>query len=237
MRNEDTLLKKKIFFVTGTDTDSGKTFVSCSILCAAQGQGYSTAAIKPVAAGVSNSSQGLQNEDVIALAEHCSLPLTLSDINPVCFKDPIAPHIAAGREGITLNAGNIAEQCQKIISMQADLTLIEGAGGWKVPLSEQETMADIAKTLGIPVILIVGMRLGCLNHALLTAQSILADGVSLVGWIANQIDPEMSVYQENLSTLVNIMPAPMLAEIPQLDDEDGVSQASQFIDVEKILSA
>ena len=237
MSNKDTISAEKLFFITGTDTNAGKTFASCSILSAAQVQGYSTAAIKPVAAGVSNSPQGLQNEDVIALAQYCSLPLTLSDINPVCFKDPIAPHIAAQRAGINLNAGNIAEQCQKIINMKADLTLVEGAGGWKVPLSEQETMADIAKHLEIPVILIVGMRLGCLNHALLTAQSILADGVRLAGWIANQIDPEMSVYQENLATLVNLMPAPMLAELPWLDGKDGVSQASRFIDVEKLLSA
>jgi len=237
MSNKDTISAQKLFFITGTDTNAGKTFASCSILCAAQAQGYLTAAIKPVAAGVSNSPQGLQNEDVIALSEYCSLPLTLSDINPVCFKDPIAPHIAAQRAGINLNAGNIAEQCQKIINMKADLTLVEGAGGWKVPLSEQETMADIAKHLEIPVILIVGMRLGCLNHALLTAQSILADGLRLAGWVANQIDPEMSVYQENVSTLVDLMPAPMLAEIPWLDGEDSAGRALKFIDIERIMSA
>lgn len=235
--NTQTLSDAKIFFITGTDTDSGKTYTSCKILSAAKARGMSTAAIKPVAAGVSKTSQGLQNDDVLALAEQCTIALALSDINPVCFTDPIAPHIAAAKEGVSLDAGNIAVQCQKVIEMNADLTLVEGAGGWKVPLSNTETMADIARILQLPVILVVGMRLGCLNHALLSAQSILADGVHLAGWIANQLDPAMPVYQENLSTLISLMPAPMLAEIPWHDSMSPAIEVGEFIALEKILSA
>jgi dethiobiotin synthetase len=228
---------QKIFFIAGTDTDVGKTFASCSILSAARAKGYSTAAIKPVAAGVSKCDEGIQNEDVVALSEYCSIALTYEQINPVCFADPIAPHIAAAQSGISLDASSIAKECGEVLSRNADLTLVEGAGGWKVPLSETETMADIARKLDIPVILIVGMRLGCLNHALLSAQSILADGLRLAGWIANQIDADMPVYQENISTLVNMMPAPMLAEIPRIEGKDSVSQVIGLIDVERILSA
>ena len=235
--SKENLSASKIFFITGTDTDAGKTFASCKILSAAKALGMSTAAIKPVAAGVNKSAQGMQNDDVIALAEQCSLPLAFSDINPVCFSDPIAPHIAAAKEGVNLQADNIALQCQKVIEMNADLTLVEGAGGWKVPLSNTETMADIAKILQLPVILIVGMRLGCLNHALLSAQSILADGVHLAGWIANQLDPDMPVYQENLSTLISLMPAPMLAEIPWHDSRCPDTEAGEFTGLERILSA
>ena len=211
--------------------------ISCSILSAIQQKGLSTAAVKPVAAGVTSSSQGMQNEDVVALANYCSISLTLKDINPVCFSEPIAPHIAAARTGIKLDAASIAGQCQNIVNKNANLTLIEGAGGWKVPLSENETMADIVIQLEIPVILIVGMRLGCLNHALLSAQSVLADGVRLAGWVANQIDPNMSAYQENLSTLKALMPSPMLTEIPWLQGDDLVKQAACYIEVERILSA
>ena len=159
---------QKIFFITGTDTDAGKTFVSCSILAAAKAQGLTTAAVKPVAAGVSETSRGLHNDDVIALAENCSLELALDEINGVCLNEAIAPHIAAARSGIKLDAKSIVEHCRKVIDKKADLTLVEGAGGWRVPLSHQETMADIARLLEVPVILVVGMRLGCLSHALLT---------------------------------------------------------------------
>lgn len=223
------------YFVTGTDTDAGKTLVSCAILTAASKQGYSTAALKPVAAGLTASEPGSQNDDVLALASTCSIALAFEAINPVCFPEPIAPHIAAFKAGQTLEARTIAQQCAPVLDQKADLTLIEGAGGWKVPLSNSETMADLARELGVPVILVVGMRLGCLNHALLTAQAILADGLSLHGWIANRVDPDMQAYTENRDTLKSMMPAPLLAEIPWTDATDKISELAGHIELEGFL--
>jgi len=202
------------FFVTGTDTDAGKTRVACAILASARQHGYSTAALKPVAAGV--NADGV-NEDVLLLHRECTLELSPRDINPACFNDPVAPHICAAEAGISLTAQTLALQCRPVLDLQADLTLVEGAGGWKVPLNSRETLADLARQLDIPVILVVGMRLGCLNHALLTAQAIAADGATLAGWIANRVDAGMQRYEENLATLKALLPAPLVAEMPRLD--------------------
>jgi dethiobiotin synthetase len=223
------------FFVTATDTDAGKTLVSCAILLAARAKGLSTAALKPVAAGIISTENEAQNEDVIALASCCSLPLTCKEINPVCFPEPVAPHIGAAKHGPELDATKLADLCQPVLKQQANLTVIEGAGGWRVPLSDNETMADLVRILGVPVILVVGMRLGCLNHALLTAQSIQADGVPFAGWIANRSDPDMRAYAENLASLKTMMPAPLLAEIPWLDTQSNRDEAAKYIDLEKLL--
>lgn len=205
------------YFITGTDTDVGKTRVACAILAAARQQGFSTAALKPVAAGI--NERGV-NADVEALSHLCSVDLSLSDINPVCFDAPIAPHIAAAQAGRVLAASELALQCRPVLDRQADLTLVEGAGGWKVPLNTDETLADLVRALNIPVILVVGMRLGCLNHALLTAQAIAADGAQLAGWIANRIDPDMQSYQDNLETLKVMLPVPLLVEMPWSENTD-----------------
>jgi dethiobiotin synthetase len=226
------------FFITATDTDAGKTLVSCAMLIAAREKGLSTAALKPVAAGVISTNESVQsdaqNEDVIALASCCSLPLTFKEINPVCFPEPVAPHIGAAKLGPALDATMLSELCQPTLNKQANLTVIEGAGGWRVPLSESETMADLVRVLGVPVILVVGMRLGCLNHALLTAESIQAEGVPFAGWIANRIDPNMQAYAENLTTLQTMMPAPLIAEIPWLDSDSGMDEAASYIDLTKL---
>lgn len=204
----------RAFFVTGTDTGVGKTFAACSMLEAARRQGMSTAAVKPVAAGVIDSPQGPVNEDVLALSGYCSMSLPVSLINPVCFDEPIAPHIAALGTGRHLDADDLAQACKKVLAKGADFTLIEGAGGWKVPLNDTETLADLATLLSIPVVLVVGMRLGCLNHALLTARAIEDDGLQLAGWIANEPGPRMDCYQENLTTLEKLLKAPLIGEIP-----------------------
>ncbi len=217
------------FFVTGTDTDAGKTRAACAMLAAARQQGYSTAALKPVAAGV--NAEGF-NEDVVQLHRECTLDLTPGVINPVCFDTPIAPHIAALETGISLTAAGLAAQCRPVLERQADLTLVEGAGGWKVPLNARETLADLARLLDIPVILVVGMRLGCLNHAMLTAQAIEADGAKLAGWIANRVDPGMDRYADNLATLEALLQAPLVAEIPRLDPGES---GSRFIKLEALL--
>tara|TARA_B110000495_G_C22951868_1_gene557456 strand:+ start:290 stop:958 length:669 start_codon:yes stop_codon:yes gene_type:complete len=220
----------KTYFITGTDTDVGKTFVSCNLLQAAKLKGLSTAAIKPIAAGGVISNEELQNEDALLLQKNCTLGLSYKEINPFCLKQAIAPHIAAQNEGVSLKASELAGHCNNIMSKKADLTLIEGAGGWQVPLNQDEFIGDIVKILNIPVILVVGIKLGCLNHALLTAKALRKDGVVLHGWIANQIDPLMPAYEKNIESLIEKIEAPLLANIPWAFDTK-----SRIVPIECIL--
>lgn len=203
------------FFVTGTDTEVGKTAVSCGLLAAAAGHGWRTAAVKPVAAGCDDNGQ---NEDALSLQAAMTEPLDYSQINPVALQAAIAPHIAAGLEGKRLQASRLAGLCRGVMLGAADFVLIEGAGGWRVPINPRETLADVAVELGVGVILVVGMRLGCINHALLTAEAIRRDGLPLAGWVANQPGPRMDQHEENLETLRQLLPAPLLGEVPQLPD-------------------
>lgn len=201
----------KTWFVTGTDTGVGKTAVSCGLLLAAAKAGLRTAAIKPVAAGCDDDGR---NEDALALQACMTEPLDYEQINPVALPDAIAPHIAANRAGKRLQASRLAGLCRGVMLGGADFILIEGAGGWRVPLSPRETLADLAKELGVGVILVVGMRLGCINHALLTAEAIRRDGLPLAGWVANQCGPRMECHEENLATLQQMLPAPLLGDAP-----------------------
>lgn len=204
----------KTFFITGTDTDAGKTFAACALLQAANKRGLSTAAVKPLAAGGTSIDGKVKNEDALLLKEKCSVSLSYEEINPLCLEQAIAPHIAAQHEGKKIQAQELAKHCKKIMDKKADLTLIEGAGGWMVPLNQNEFVGDIAKILKISVILVVGMKLGCLNHALLTVKALQEEGLVLHGWIANQLDPKMPVFKENLNTLREKIDAPLIATIP-----------------------
>lgn len=226
---------RQTFFVTGTDTGVGKTFAACAILRAAAARGLSTAAVKPVAAGVVESPEGPRNEDALALRRVVTLPLTHEEINPVCLPEAIAPHLAARHAGRQLSAQRLAGFCRGVMMRGADLCLIEGAGGWKVPLNGRELLSHLARELDVPVILVVGMRLGCLNHALLSAQAILLDKLPLAGWIANQVEPAMQCYEENLETLRELMPAPLLAEIAHQAPGAGEARA-QDIDIDSFLA-
>ncbi|MEH6625862.1 MAG: dethiobiotin synthase [Motiliproteus sp.] len=207
----------KSYFITGTDTDAGKTLVTAALLEAANRQGARTGALKPVAAGVVESDQGLCNDDALLLQQYSSQKMPYQQVNPVLFKDAIAPHIAAEREGKRITAERLVGFCRGAMMQPMELMLIEGAGGWRVPLNSQEYMSEIPKRLQIPVILVVAMRLGCLNHCLLTAEAIAADGLRLAGWVANNVDPEMTGYQENLQTLKERIRAPLLGEIPFME--------------------
>ncbi|MBY4678528.1 dethiobiotin synthase [Marinobacterium arenosum] len=211
-------MAKRTYFVAGTDTDAGKTLVTAGLLAAANRQGLKTIGLKPVAAGCEQTEQGLRNGDALLLQQTASVKLSYEQINPVAFEPPIAPHIAAAREGRQLSADRLAAFCRGALMQPADLALIEGAGGWRVPLNARETLARLPQQLGTPVILVVGMKLGCLNHALLTAEAIARDGLTLAGWVANRIDPQMSCYQENLETLTGMFRAPLIGEVPFLDD-------------------
>jgi dethiobiotin synthetase len=209
----------RTWFVTGTDTGVGKTAISCALLVAAREAGLKTAAIKPVAAGCDEAGH---NEDALQLMDCMTEPLEYAQVNPVALTAAIAPHIAAQQEQRSLQVSRLAGLCRGVMSGGADFVLIEGAGGWRVPLNARETLADLAVQLQVGVILVVGMRLGCINHAMLTAEAIARDGLKLVGWIANQSGETMPCYQENLETLQRRLGAPLLGEVPQLSPFDAV---------------
>lgn len=218
-------MAKKTFFIAGTDTDVGKTLVAAGLLVAAKNQGLTTAALKPLAAGSQKTEAGLRNSDALLLQSVITQPLVYEQINPIALEAAIAPHIAAQQEKRVLSADRIAGFCRGSLN-QADFTLVEGAGGWRVPLNPQETLADVAKILRLPVILVVGMRLGCISHALLTAEAIRNDGLQLAGWVANCIDADMLVLHENIHSLAMRIPAPCLGVVPWLDDATPASVAA-----------
>ena len=216
------------FFMTGTDTDAGKTSVAAGLLCAAKQQGCSTLAMKPVASGCEMTEQGLRNSDALALIAQSTVPLPYSQINPYAFAPAIAPHIAAQEAGVELSVADLYQAAQLVLQQQADFTLIEGAGGWRVPISNTEFLSDFAIALQLPVILVVGVKLGCINHALLTAQAIIKDGLELAGWVANVVDPNCARLAENLTTLQQLIPAPWLAEVPYLPVANAESMAKHL---------
>ena len=210
----------KAFFVTGTDTDVGKTTIAAGLLHAARMAGLSTAAAKPVASGCEQSAAGLRNSDALALLGECSLALDYAEVNPFAFAPAIAPHLAAIEAGAELSVDALLGPLRHVLSKQADFTLIEGAGGWRVPLSADALFSDVPQALQLPVILVVGVRLGCINHALLSAEAILADGLPLAGWVANIVDPHTARLEENLATLTQRIPAPCLGVVPWLEEAD-----------------
>ena len=206
----------KAFFVTGTDTEIGKTTIAAGLLHAARLAGLSTAAAKPVASGCEQTAAGLRNDDALALLEQCSLALDYVEVNPFAFAPAIAPHLAAREAAVELSVARLRPTVQQVLARGADFTLVEGAGGWRVPLAGRETLADLAVALELPVILVVGVRLGCINHAVLTAEAIARDGLHLAGWVANIVDPQTSRLEENLATLAERLPAPCLGRVPRL---------------------
>ena len=210
----------KGYFVTGTDTDAGKTFVAAALLVKAAAAGLSTSALKPVAAGVVNTPAGPRNGDTLVLQAACSQSLECGQITPICLQAAIAPHIAAREEQVELSVASVMARCRPLLDNPGDFLLVEGAGGWRVPLNDHETFADLARTLGFAVILVVSMKLGCINHALLSAEAIRRDGLPLAGWVANQVVAGMPRYRENCDTLRHWLGAPLLGEVPFLPSRD-----------------
>lgn len=190
----------KAFFVTGTDTEVGKTHVSCLLLKQYAAQGLKVIGMKPIAAGCELVNGEWVNEDVQKLIAASNVTAPLALINPYRFKEPIAPHLAAEKAGVTIDIKTIVNAFKQLQTM-ADIVIVEGAGGFLVPLNAKANMADLAIALGLPTILVVGMRLGCINHTLLTVDAIKARGLMLHGWVANHIDPEMDVQRENILTI------------------------------------
>lgn len=200
-------------FITGTDTEVGKTVVATAMIRALVQAGHRIAAMKPIAAGAERGTTGRQNSDAVALQAAANVPATYEIVNPYCLELAASPHIAAAKEGASIKLAPIV-QAFGHLTRSSDLVIVEGAGGWHAPINETETMADIPATLDLPVVLVVGLRLGCLNHALLTAQAIEARGLTCVGWIGNHLQPSFEHAAENLATLEARLAAPLLDVVP-----------------------
>jgi dethiobiotin synthetase len=205
------------YFLTGTDTEVGKTLIAAALLRAAAAQGLRALGMKPVAAG------GAEDVDALVAAGNVQAPREA--VNPYLLREPLSPHLAARRDGVTIDLEVIARRFNELRG-RADFLVVEGAGGFLVPLSDTHDGADLAARLGLPVVLVVGLRLGCLNHALLTAEAIRARGLHLAGWVANQVDPAMACLTENVDTLRARLAAPLLGFVPHLAQPDPAQVAS-----------
>lgn len=197
------------YFVTGTDTGVGKTLISSALLQAFSQSGKSVVGMKPVAAGCN----ALHCEDVEALCAASTVVAPGEWVNPYALPLPVAPHLAAQQAGIALELTSMLHAFRQLQTL-AEVVIVEGVGGWMVPFNDTQSSADLAQQLGLPVILVVGMRLGCLNHALLTAQAIQQHGLRLAGWVANRIDPKMALFDENVQSLQTRIHAPLLGIVP-----------------------
>ncbi len=210
------------FFVTGTDTGVGKTVAAVALLRACASRGLRAAGMKPVAAGI--DPQAGVNADVAALAAAGNIDAPLADRNPFAFAEAVAPHLAAARAGVAIELAPIAAAYSRLAA-RADIVVVEGAGGALVPLGRGADMLDVARVLGVPVLLVVGLRLGCLSHARLSALAIRARGLVLAGWIACRIDPQMVLADENLDWLERELPAPLIADLAGHRPLDSVALA------------
>lgn len=217
-------------FVTGTDTEIGKTLVSAAILHRLVEQGVRACGMKPVAAGAAVGDDGeLHNEDADMLRAAGNVHLPQHITTPYLLREPCAPHIAAALEGVAIEPVPILAGYTEILTA-SDATVVEGVGGFCVPFSDTFDSADLAAQLGLPVVLVVGLRLGCISHAILTAEAIVARGLVLAGWIANGVDPDMRFADENVAALTARLPAPLLGRVPRLS-EPSAAQAASYIDL------
>ncbi|PKF63854.1 dethiobiotin synthase [Psychromonas sp. psych-6C06] len=221
------------FFITGTDTDVGKTVCCAALLQAANQQGLKTLAYKPIAAGCEKTSAGLRNDDALTLQQYSNIEADYDLINPIAFEQPIAPHIAAELENRSISIDNITLGLEKLQSYHPDVLFVEGAGGWSLPLNNKQLLSDWVEAQQLSVIIVVGMKLGCLNHALLTYQTIKSAGLKVAGWIANQTQTEMPYYAQNLALLNAKIDAPLLAEIPHLPQAEH-HNLGQYVDLKSL---
>ena len=218
------------YFITGTDTEIGKTRVSLGLVAGLQAHGLMVAGMKPVASGCDLTKKGPRNDDACLLREQASHNFDYTLVNPYAFAPPVAPHIAAELTGITIRIDIIIEAYQRLLE-KADCVIVEGIGGWRVPLNNEQTLADLVRALGLPVILVVGLRLGCINHALVSAEAIEADGIELHGWVANQIEPCYENIEASIATLKRQLTAPLLGQVPYLTSLTAQNIAS-YIDIQ-----
>ena len=228
---------KQRFFITGTDTDVGKTFCASALLYLAQQRGLSCLGLKPVAAGCedehSTEAGELRNTDALSLMQYSSIKLPYEQVNPVALSRFLSPHLAAELENQQLTVTRLMQGCKTGLETSAQLTLVEGAGGWYVPINSQETLAEFAAELGAPVILVIGLQLGCINHSLLTVEAIERSGLKLAAWIGNTIDPSMEEKDRNIATLSERLNAPCLGVVPRAD---CVEHAALHLDLSALLA-
>lgn len=214
---------KQQYFIAGTDTDVGKTLVTCALLKKAQQLKCSTLGLKPVAAGARVTDDGLRNSDAEALLALTTEVMDYRQINPICLPQPISPHLAAAEQKIRISLDRLVGLVRGSLMTKVDVALVEGAGGWRVPINERDYLSALPLELKLPVILVVGLRLGCINHAILTAEAIARDGLVLAGWVANQLVAELPALEGIKQTLQQRINAPCLGHIPFLPDGDFVA--------------
>lgn len=220
-------------FVTGTDTDCGKTLVSVTLVQRLRARGVRVTGFKPVAAGAVRRDGELRNDDALALMGASRLDIPYATVNPFCFAPAIAPHLAAAEEGVKIESGPIQAAFAELAA-DCEFLVVEGAGGWRVPLGAELDIQGLALALGLPVLLVVGLRLGCINHALLSEQAILASGACLLGWIGSQVDPDMGRLNENIATLKSGLSRPCLGILPHPDARQSLAQDVP-IDIDTLL--
>ncbi|MSO13771.1 dethiobiotin synthase [Rickettsiales endosymbiont of Trichoplax sp. H2] len=191
--------KYKKIFITGTDTNVGKTYYSVKLLREFNAKGFSTIGVKPISTGYDTKSK--INDDAKKLYDASSIKIPINEVNPFSFKEPISPNIAAKKENVDLSVEKIIQELNKLDKYNSDIQIIEGVGGWDVPINSNENMSDLVKKLNIPVILVISIKLGCLNHAILTSKAIMNDNVTAIGWIANRISKDEFEINENINTL------------------------------------
>jgi len=224
----------KTFFITGTDTEVGKTVSTVALLRAANKRGLLTAAYKPVASGCDLMEEGLCNQDVVMLQKNTSLRLAYEELVGYCFEPHIAPHIASEESGVPIELDVLSDGLKRLKETDADMIFVEGAGGWRLPVGHGHFLSDWVRHEDLPVILVVGAKLGCLNHAMLTCEAIQHDRLHIAGWCVNRIHPGMSHYKANLETLKSLLPAPFLGEIPYLA-RPFESDLGQYLDLSPLL--
>jgi dethiobiotin synthetase len=219
-------------FITGTDTGAGKTLVTVALIEALKREGFRVAGMKPVAAGLDDTGM---NEDVISIMSSANITASVDEVCPYRFEPSLAPHLAAKLSGVQMQLEVIAK-AYRLLAARADWVVVEGAGGFMVPFDEAQGMDAIPVRLGLPVVLVVGMRLGCLNHALLTVEAIRARGLVLAGWVANGIDPSMAAFDENLETLKARLGAPCLGVIHWMHDLDVHNPVTDLLSVRELVN-
>lgn len=225
----------KRLFVTGTDTEIGKTVVASGLVKASVNSGYRTAGLKPIAAGCEIIDGVLMNDDARQLMLASNIELDYGTVNPVALEPAIAPHIAARQAGVSISSGVLKTHYERNLPDDMDLAVFEGAGGWFVPLNDYESFQDFVVTMNLDIVLVVGMKLGCINHSLLTERAIKDCGLNLVGWIANFPQPEMDVAEENLDTLMHRIDAPLLGVVPHMAHPTA-EDVAKHINIKAIMS-
>lgn len=225
-------MKTKSVFIAGTDVGAGKSFVGLAMLRAAGYAGLKTAGFKPVATGCNKVDGRLRDIDALAFQSSSTLELNYEDVNPIAFGPPVSPHLVARKVGEQIDPSVIEGHYQRLVNQEPDLIVIEGAGGWRVPLDEHSSLSDFVTKFAIPVVLVVGLKAGCLNHALLSVEAIQGDGLTLMGWVASQIDPDMRYMRDTVLCLDKQLDVPCLGVLSRLADPD---EAIDYLDLSSIV--